>query len=374
MWFDTFAVQEDVPLGRSKTCTSIPSPRTIHEVLPLSREDEERILLWRRTIANILSKRDPRLLIIIGPCAIHRADAVLEYASKLQSLAKKFSDRFFIVMRGYVEKPRTRSDWNGYLYSHADESGNISLKSGITQARRLFLDLVRLGMPIAMEFVDPLFSDYLVDLVTWGSIGARTVYSPPHRNLVSRLPMPVGIKNSVDGSIDAAVQAMSIGREPHTTFGTNLNGQLCQIHSPGNPNVHLILRGGTSGPNYHIGQINAAAELLHHARLPEAILIDCSHGNSDKQFERQPSIFQYVLEECLLHPSLAVRGMMVESFLLGSTQQELMKNASNDYEREMIEYGASYVDGCLNWSATVELLVDAYDRCQRQQSMPVGVR
>lgn len=346
----------------------LPAPRTILEQYGLSEAEAAQITCWRENVSKILAKEDPRILVIIGPCAVHRADAVLDYAARLAKMAATFSDQLFIIMRAYVEKPRTSVDWNGFLYSHSLEDGSPSLRKGIVETRNLLLSLVRLGLPVAMEFMEPLAADYFSDLITWGAIGARTIQSPIHRQLAARLPMPIGCKNSLDGSVDSAIQAILTARQSHTVFGTNMSGHLCQLFCPGNPFPHLVLRGGDSGANYHKSHVLQAAERLCSFKLPDSIVVDCSHGNSERRYERQPAIFQYLLETALADPLSPIRGMMVESFLLESTQEQLLQTARSEAERISIEYGASAVDGCLNWSATVELLVAAHERCQRQHT------
>jgi 3-deoxy-7-phosphoheptulonate synthase len=315
---------------------------------------------WRKTVIDILSKKDHRLLVIIGPCAIQRADATLEYAKRLCSLAATLSDQLFIVMRGYVEKSRSTADWKGFLYS---PQGSASLQQGLLETRKLFLSLVRAKVPIAMEFLDPLAADYVSDLVSWGCIGARTVQSPLHRELASRLPMPVGMKNTTDGSIDVAAQAIAAARKAHVSFGITEDGRVCQIKTSGNPDSHIVLRGGDFGPNYHAPHIQKAADILRRLELSDAIVVDCSHGNSQKKWECQPKIFLEVLQHSLACPSSPVRGLMVESFLLEGTQEKLLRNASTKQAENEVRYGASSVDGCLGWDATEKLLTSAHEKC-----------
>jgi 3-deoxy-7-phosphoheptulonate synthase len=348
--------------------TCLPSPEEIRAALPASPQDILRVDHWRQTIIDILSKKDPRLLIIIGPCAVQRADATLEYAQRLASLAKELSDQFFIVMRGYVEKSRSAGDWKGFLYG---QEGQGSLQQGLAEARRLFLSLVRADVPIAMEFLDPIAAEYVSDLVAWGCIGARTVQSPIHRELASRLPMPVGMKNTTDGSMDVAVQAIAAAGKGHVSFGVSEKGRVCQVVSSGNPHAHIVLRGGVFGPNYRPPQIQKAADLLRHAGLSEAVVVDCSHGNSQKKWERQPEIFHEVLQCSLSSPGSPVRGLMVESFLLEGTQESLLSKAKTEQAEHDVRYGASPVDGCLGWNATKELLTSAHERCCRMRECVV---
>lgn len=339
---------------------ALPPPGEVRAALPASTADLANVQKWRQTIIDILSRTDPRLLIIIGPCAVQSVEATLEYAARLKALSAKLADRFFIVMRGYVEKSRSAASWKGYLYN---QNGKNSLHNGLFESRALFLRLVSDGMPIAMEFLDPLAADYVSDLVAWGCIGARTVQSPIHRELASRLPMPVGMKNTTDGSIDVAIQALCAVRKTHISFGITEEGRVCEILSPGNPNSHLVLRGGIFGPNYRPPQIQKAADLLHQASLPNALVVDCSHGNSQKNWERQPEIFLDVLQSALTSSESPVRGLMVESFLLEGTQEALLKKHCKKLSERDIHYGASPIDGCIGWNGTVEMLTSAYEKC-----------
>jgi 3-deoxy-7-phosphoheptulonate synthase len=335
----------------------LPSPEELRNELPSLPQDLLRVAQWRETVTNILSGRDRRLLVIIGPCAVHRIDATLEYASRLKQLAHDLSDQLYIVMRAYVEKARSGSDWKGFLYSQDGQSP----AKGLSTSRQLFVELVRNGVPIAMEFVNPLTSEYLSDLVTWGCIGARTVQSSTHRELASRLPMPVGMKNATDGSIEAAVRGIATAKRSQACLTIGADGRVCTQISSGNPNAHLVLRGGHFGPNFQLYQVQKAAELLRHAGLSDSIVVDCSHGNSQRNYERQSDIFQEVLEGSL--GGSPVRGLMVESFLLDGRQKDLLAHATPDTQRQGILYGASCVDGCLGWEGSEALLRAAYARC-----------
>lgn len=336
-------------------------PSEIRRAQPASPQDILQVGQWRQTITDILSKKDKRLLLIIGPCAVQRVDATIEYAERLKRVAHTLSDQFFVVMRGYVEKSRSTEDWKGFLY---DQGGPSSLQQGLLETRKLFLQLIRANVPIAMEFLEPLATDYVSDLVSWGCIGAKTVQSPVHRQLASRLPMPVGMKNSTDGSIEVAVQAVAVARKSHLSFGIGDDGRVSQVVSCGNPYSHLVLRGGVFGPNYRKTHIQKAADLLRQTGLSETVVVDCSHGNSQRKWERQPEIFLDVLQNAL-DKSSPVRGLMVESFLLEGTQEKLLKEATTEQEQDTIRYGASCVDGCLGWDATLELLTAAHERCRR---------
>ena len=330
----------------------LPSPDEFKSLFPASAQDVSAVAEWRQTVVDILSGKDRRLLVIIGPCAIHCADAALEYASLLRPLAKELSDRLFIVMRAYVEKSRSGPDWKGFLYSHP------SMQEGLNSSRRLLLDLLRLGLPTAMEFLGPLTSDYFSDLVTWGCIGARTVQSSLHRELASRLPMPVGMKNAPDGSIEAAIHGIASARSSQTCLAIGSDGRICTLASTGNSNTHLVLRGGHCSPNFYLSHVQRAAEFLRKAGLSSGIVVDCSHGNSQRRHECQPAVFHEVLNGVL--EGSPVRGLMVESFLLDGRQKDLLAGGRSAEERQSILYGASSVDGCLGWEASEALLRSAY--------------
>ena len=332
------------------------SPEELRSLFPSLPQDLFAVEGWRQTVADILSGKDRRLLIIVGPCAIHRIDATIEYVSRLRRLSQELSDQLFVVMRAYVEKARSRSDWKGFLYDQRDAASSI--QQGIYLSRQLFIELVRGGIPIAMEFLNPLTADYLSDLVTWGCIGARTVQSSPHRELASRLPMPVGMKNAPDGSVEAAVHGVAAARQGQTCLAIGPDGRVCTLTSPGNPFAHLVLRGGLPGPNFQLPHIQEASSLLRQSGLLDGIVVDCSHGNSRWGFERQPEVFHKVLDEALSGSS--VRGLMLESFLLDGKQKDLLPCATSDEQRQRIMYGASSVDGCLGWESSEALLRTAH--------------
>lgn len=337
----------------------LPTPEELQNEIPSLPRDAQRVRQSRQTVCDILSGNDRRLLVIIGPCAVHRIDATLEYASRLKQLAQELSDQLYIVMRTYVEKARSGSDWKGFLYSPDGE--NSSIQDGLISSRQLFLELVRNDIPLAMEFVNPLAADYLSDLVTWGCIGARTVQSSIHRELASRLPMPVGLKNATDGSLESAIRGIATSRRRQTCLSIGVDGRVGTLTSSGNPDTHLVLRGGHHGPNFQLPWVQKAADLLRRAGLSPSIVIDCSHGNSQRHYERQRDIFLEVLEGSL--KGSFVRGLMVESFLLDGKQKDLLAEATSEEQRRRIVYGASPVDGCLGWEASEALLRTAYTKC-----------
>lgn len=335
---------------------SLPSPRELKEEYPTRSTDSTTIAHWRQDIINILHGDDRRYLLIIGPCAIHRTDATLEYAKKLSQLAYDTKDIFLIVMRTYIEKSRTKGGWKGFLHTP---------EGGFAASRRLLLDITRLGLPAAMELVSPFSSPYFDDLISWGALGARTVTSSVHHELASSLTMPIGIKNSLDGSFENAVHAMVAARKSHQSLSLGMDGRIGLNTTSGNPYVHLVLRGGASGHNCGTEHIRDASSMLRRTGLCDAIVVDCSHGNSQKQWERQPEILQTALRNTLEN-SLPVKGFMIESFLLDGTQETLLQNAA-EHHREAITYGASVMDGCLGWDKTADLVLSAYTKLKRNK-------
>jgi len=295
--------------------------------------------------------KDPyQLVLIVGPCSIYDKSTTLEYAKKLKALADEVASTCFIIMRAYVEKPRTTHGWKGYLYQN-NLSQQPNLYQGLLLARELFLELTDIGLPLAMEFVDPLSSYYFDDLITWGCIGARTCGSQIHRQLASSLDFPVGIKNSIDGNTALAMQAMVAASLPHTFLGLSQEGCIASLTSKGNPSTHLILRGSESAINYDISSIKKAFKDQSLYNLSSPILVDCSHGNSKKNLIKQQEIFLQLIEDkSILYPCLL--GLMLESFLESGSQ-----NISNP---SLINPRCSITDPCLDWKTTESLILKAH--------------
>lgn len=317
------------------------SPAQIKAKLPATPKQKEFVAKSRQTARRLVAGQDGRLALILGPCSIHDLSSALEYGRRLAALSLQVSP--FLVMRVYIEKPRTVSGWKGLAYDpHLDGSNDI--QTGIFWARELFLTLTDLGVPIATEFLNPLLLPYIDDLVTWGFIGARTSASQPHREIASLLPFPVGFKNSLGGSIEQAVHALIAARSPHRFPYLGENGQLTLIESEGNPYGHVVLRGSSNGPNY-----TALPKTLHQQHLyglKNRVLIDCSHGNCSKNYQLQTDVFQTVLSQ---YPSSQILGMMLESHLEPGSQR-LTESPS------ALDYGVSITDGCLGWKETEELV------------------
>ena len=327
------------------------SPNDLDEQLPSTEAIAEHVVRGRAQIEAILNGTDQRLLVIAGPCSIHDEEAAIEYAGRLAALAEKLSDRLFIVMRVYFEKPRTTVGWKGFIYDPGlDDSFDINL--GITRARALLIRLNEMGIYAATEFLDPVVPQYLSEFITWACIGARTVESQTHRQMASGLSMPVGFKNSTDGAIQPAVDALVSARSPHAFLGIDHEGRTCIVHTRGNPLGHLVLRGGNTGTNFGADGVTSAQQRLEAAGVPTRVLVDCSHGNSSKDFSRQGLAFQDTVGQ-RLSGEAGIIGCMLESHLNPGNQK-----VSSDLAQ--LQYGVSITDACIGWEETVELLTWAH--------------
>jgi 3-deoxy-7-phosphoheptulonate synthase len=314
--------------------------------LQLTDVHAEVVLRGREQIHAILDREDDRLLVVVGPCSVHDVEATLDYARRLAGRAEALQEDLCVAMRVYFEKPRTTTGWKGLITDpHLDGSGDVN--SGLRLARRLLLDVLEVGLPIGCEFLDPIIPQYISDAVCWGAIGARTTESQIHRQLGSGLSMPVGFKNRTDGNVQVAVDAVRAAAVPHAFAGIDLDGRSAILHTRGNRDCHVILRGGRRAPNYGAESVAATLELLRAAGLPERLMIDLSHDNSGKQPDRQPAVAAEVAAE-IGAGSTAVVGTMLESFLVAG-RQDLRPGAE-------LTYGQSITDGCLGWEATVDVL------------------
>lgn len=320
---------------------SLSLPHQLKAQLPLSQTLAQQITAQRQTIDNILAGRDPRLLVIIGPCSIHDVDAALEYAARLKKLQQQLASQVFFVMRAYVEKPRTTVGWKGFLYDpHLNGSSDLQL--GLQLSRQLYLDIIAMGLPIASEILNPMATGYFDDLLAWGAIGARTSESQIHREISSHMPYSIGFKNGTDGSIQIALDAIQSAQHRHQFLGMNQQGMPSVLHSHGNPYPHLILRGANHGTNFDAQSIGQMKQ-KHAGHLP-ALVIDCSHGNSAKDPQRQPEVLQQIIAE---RQQTQVRGVMLESHLVDG-QQKISPQMC---------YGQSITDGCLGWDNTEKLML-----------------
>jgi len=326
---------------------ALSSPATLLTELPKTDAQADFVTRARREIHRLIFTDDKRFLLIVGPCSIHDLAAGRDYARRLAVLAREVSDRVMIVMRVYFEKPRTTVGWKGLVMDpHLDGSHDIA--AGLRLGRTFLRDVLDLGLPTATEFLDPITPQYVADLVCWGAIGARTAESQTHRQMASGLSMPLGFKNGTDGSIATAINAIKAAGQPHTFLGINLDGTASAIVTRGNPDCHVVLRGGATGPNFSPAHIAQTEALLAKAGLPKSILVDCSHDNSAKQPERQPEVMRELLAQ-LSAGSSSLMGAMIESNLGAGSQPFPQPKAQ-------LRYGVSITDACIDWPTTVNLV------------------
>ena len=338
------------PTAPRRAAQLLPTPAQLRERFALTDDLAQRIAGQRQAIRAVLNGADDRLLVITGPCSLHDADSALEYAERLAQLSTQVGDRMLLVMRAYVEKPRTTVGWKGMLYDpHLDGSGDMA--EGLALSRRLMLAMVELGLPIATELLQPMAAGYLDDLLGWAAIGARTSESQVHREMVSGLGLPVGFKNGTDGSLGTACDAMGSAVHPHQHFGVDDQGRPAVFQTRGNPDTHLVLRGGHAGPNYSPEHIAAARAELSKRGIAPRMIVDCSHANSGKDPLRQPAVLEAVVTQRLAGET-SLRGVMLESHLCSGSQP-----LANE-----LAYGVSITDGCLGWEATESTFLRAAAR------------
>ena len=326
----------------------ITSPKQLKDLLPVSGSVIQTVLNARNAINSILEGEDSRLLMIVGPCSIHDPKAAIEYAERLKKLADEVSETVLVVMRVYFEKPRTTVGWKG-LINDPELDGSHKINKGIELARQLLLDINALGLPCATETLDPITPQYLADLISWSAIGARTTESQTHREMASGLSMPVGFKNGTDGGLSVAINAMKSALQPHHFLGINNEGLSSAIQTSGNSNLHLVLRGGSNGPNYDSVSIHEAAESLASEGLPEAIMIDCNHANSGKDPSRQELVLRDAIHQ-IKNGDNSIVGIMIESNI----------NGGNQPISASLQYGVSITDACLDWENTNRMILNAH--------------
>ena len=329
------------------------TPMEIKEKLPLTEKVAQTVVRGRKQIEKILEGQDSRKFIVVGPCSIHDPKLALEYAKKLKHLANKVQDKLLLVMRVYFEKPRTTVGWKG-LINDPDLNGSFDIEKGLFVARKLLLDLAELGLPTGTEALDPITPQYISDLISWSAIGARTIESQTHREMASGLSMPIGFKNGTDGQIKVAIDAIESAKNPHSFLGINVDGQVVVLTTTGNQYCHIILRGGGGKPNYDADTVKLVEERLKKRNLPEKIVIDCSHGNSNKDHTKQPFVFDQVIEQIVAGDS-AIVGMMLESNLYEGNQP-IPDNLSE------LKYGVSITDKCMGWEETERIILAAYEK------------
>jgi 3-deoxy-7-phosphoheptulonate synthase len=324
------------------------APRALKEELPVDEMLAETVVNARETVRLILNGRDSRLLCVVGPCSIHDPEAALDYAGRLVELSRRLKERLFIVMRVYFEKPRTTVGWKGLINDpHMDDS--CDMQEGLRVARRLLLDINRLGLPAGTEMLDPITPQYIADLISWAAIGARTTESQTHREMASGLSMPVGFKNTTEGNLQIAVNAIESARRPHSFLGITQDGVTAIVRTSGNPDTHVVLRGGKT-PNFDEGSVEECVRLLLKAGLEPRVLVDCSHAQTAKDYTRQPAILKALVEQ-VAKGNRAIMGLMLESNI-GAGNQPLTDRAS-------LKYGVSVTDPCIDWATTERCLVEA---------------
>ncbi|RDX35635.1 3-deoxy-7-phosphoheptulonate synthase [Kangiella sp. HD9-110m-PIT-SAG07] len=319
------------------------TPEALKIKVPLTEKAANTVINGRASIQNILDGKDDRILVISGPCSIHDIDSAKEYAQRLKKQHDELSDKLFIVMRTYFEKPRTNVGWKG-LINDPNLDGSNDMNLGLSKARELLAWIAELGLPTATEALDPVTPQYIADLISWSAVGARTTESQTHREMASGLSMPVGFKNSTDGSLTAAVNAIISAQSPHTFIGIDNGGNTALLHTNGNPYSHIILRGGKR-PNYDAKSVSACISNLIDANINPRIIIDASHGNSSKDFTKQPVVAKDVMSQIKAGNS-TIKGIMLESHLIEGNQ----KLSSN------LAYGQSITDSCIGWEDTQNLL------------------
>jgi len=317
------------------------TPEQLKAKLPVSEEVRENVQEARDTVHNILARSDKRLLVVVGPCSIHDVTAAKEYALKLTELARELSDTLFIVMRAYFEKPRTTTGWKGLINDpYLDDT--FCVAQGLEIARTLLLEIAGMGMPLSTEALDPITPQYLQDLIAWSAIGARTTESQTHREMASGLSSAIGFKNGTDGGLEVATNALQSVASPHSFLGINPSGQVSVLKTRGNPNAHIVLRGGTRGPNYDAESVRACEEVLDNIGLTPNIMIDCSHANSNKDHNKQPAVARDITRQ-ILEGNQSIIGLMIESNLHAGNQP---------LNLEDLAYGVSVTDACIDWTTT----------------------
>jgi 3-deoxy-7-phosphoheptulonate synthase len=339
-----------------KSITPVIAPTDLRLVYPLSLEASEFVSISRTQIKNILKGRDHRLMVVVGPCSIHDPKAAMEYAECLAALSAELSDQLFLVMRVYFEKPRTTIGWKG-LINDPEMNGSHLISKGLGIARGLLCSITELKLPVATETLDPITPEYMADLICWGAIGARTTESQTHREIASGLSFPIGFKNGTDGNLQIAIDAMKSSLHSHSFLGINREGKTAIIQTAGNPDVHIVLRGSNNKPNYLPEDIKKTEEMLSKADLFPSIMIDCSHGNSAKNHERQPLVMQGVLDQ-VAAGNRSICGVMIESNLEAGSQ-----NIPKDLSK--LKYGVSITDKCIDWKTTERVLRDAHKQLKK---------
>ncbi len=340
---------------RIESFRGVPSPGDVIKKTPISERAEETVIKGRKNIENILAGKDNRIVLVVGPCSIHDLDSALEYAKKLNEIRKKVEDRMVVVMRTYFEKPRTTVGWKGYVYDPF-LNGSYEFEEGVFRARKSLLEINEMGLPTGTEVLVPFVIEYYSDLISWSSIGARTAQSQTHRELASGLPMPVGFKNATDGNVEVALDGISFAKTEQSFLKVNKDGKVGVARTKGNPYCHIILRGGTNGPNYSKSVASEVKKLAEEADIDTGIFVDCSHANSGKDFRKQGEVWESVWEQ-ISGGEISIKGVMLESHLFEGKQ-----SIKNDPKK--LKYGISITDGCIGFAETEKLIMEVFERLQ----------
>lgn len=335
------------------------TPKEFKAELPVTDSVSNHVEKSRRTLRNILDRKDDRLIIIVGPCSVHDTKAAIDYAERLAEFSKTVSDQLFIVMRVYFEKPRTTVGWKG-LINDPYLDGSFQIEKGMRLGRQLMIKINELGLPIANEALDPISPQYMQDLISWSAIGARTTESQTHREMASGLSVPIGFKNGTDGSLDVAINALQSASNGHRFLGIDGEGKVSIVHSSGNQYSHIVLRGGGGKPNYDSVNVKLTERALEKNNLPVNIMVDCSHANSNKDPQLQPLVLDNIAQQ-ILEGNQSLIGVMLESHLKAGNQK-----LTDD--KSQLEYGKSITDGCIDWPTTQESLTRLAEKLRQYQS------
>lgn len=329
------------------------TPAELQAEIPITPTAARVVEEGRQTVRNILDRKDPRLIVVVGPCSIHDPKAAIDYARRLKSLAEKVQESLYIVMRVYFEKPRTTVGWKG-LINDPYMNDSFKIQDGLHVGRKLLLDIAELGLPAATEALDPISPQYLQELISWSAIGARTTESQTHREMASGLSSAVGFKNGTDGGLTVAINALQSVSSPHRFLGINKDGKVAIIHTRGNAYGHVVLRGGNGKPNYDSVSVAMCEKELEAAKVSSNIMIDCSHANSNKNHELQPLVLNNVVNQ-ILEGNRSIIGAMIESNI-GAGNQKIPDNLAH------LQYGVSVTDACIDWSTTESMLLSAAEK------------
>lgn len=328
------------------------SPKDLKAELPLTEKSSNTVVNGREEITQILEKKDHRMSAVVGPCSIHDPEAALEYAKRLYHISETIKDSVRVIMRVYFEKPRTTLGWRGLIVDPYLD-GSYDIAEGLRRARKLLLEITEMGLPVGSEVLDPIVPQYISDLISWASIGARTIESQTHREMASGLSMPVGFKNSTSGNYQLALDAVKSSRSPHSFIGIDQDGKTCMLKTTGNNATHIILRGGRTGPNYYEEHVEEAEEMLETIGVNPAIFIDCSHANSTKVPHKQERVLRSIIDQ-RIRGKRSIVGFMIESNLKEGRQD------IPAHKQELI-YGCSITDSCIGWEQTEEMLLQVHE-------------